>query len=163
MNIYFEKGKVLVREAAPEDAEILAGCLREANRLEILAGSGKEPPEVLRMSYLISALALTALYDGRVVAMGGVVPLPEAGKNIVWMLGAPDFAASKLAFCRVTKTIIKLFLEQYPVLENWFDARHVDTIKWLEWLGAEVEPARPFGVAGLPFHRFIFTDRGRDG
>jgi len=45
-------------------------------------------------------------------------------------------------------------LAGYSHLENWVDARNTKAINWLRWLGFTVHDPVPFGVAGLPFHRF---------
>lgn len=42
----------------------------------------------------------------------------------------------------------------FALLTNYVDARNAVSIRWLRWLGFEIEPAAPFGIHGLPFHRF---------
>ena len=42
----------------------------------------------------------------------------------------------------------------YRLLQNHVDARNTEAVRWLGWLGFEMDPALPFGPDQLPFHRF---------
>jgi len=44
--------------------------------------------------------------------------------------------------------------EKFSLLYNYVDARNVKSIKWLRWLGFQLDEPAPYGVRGLPFHRF---------
>lgn len=48
-------------------------------------------------------------------------------------------------------------LQQYDTLTNFVDARHSESVAWLQRLGFKLEEPTPHGALGLPFHRFTMT------
>jgi hypothetical protein len=83
-----------------------------------------------------------------------------ADRAIIWLLGTEGIRKAGCRFARLCRPYIQLFLEYYPVLENWVDSRYTVAVRWLKWCGADMEPAKPFGPDGVPFHHFEFRRRG---
>jgi hypothetical protein len=59
-----------------------------------------------------------------------------------------------IAFWRGCRPQLASLLKAYDTLVNAIDARHRKALGWGRRLGFRLEAAAPFGVAGLPFHRF---------
>ena len=71
-----------------------------------------------------------------------------------WLVGTDALERYPVHFFRVSRGIIEELLRRYERLENWTDARNRLSLRWLEWAGFNIEPAKPWGAVGLPFHRF---------
>lgn len=70
------------------------------------------------------------------------------------MLTTDEIAQAAIPFWRENRKYLSSLLERYDMLFNYVDARHTASIRWLRRLGFSMEPAAPFGVDGVPFHRF---------
>lgn len=145
--------QVEIRPATLADAAALD--LRAADREEVLALSGRDPREVLAESVDRSSMAWAGCADGKLVCLFGVVPASLAGvTGIPWLLGSDDVCAYSRAFLRRNRAYVRGMLAEYPILRNVVDARNEVSIRWLKWLGFEMETAQPMGVQRLPFHPF---------
>lgn len=141
--------------ATMDHARDLAPRLRALDRAEVEAASGLPPEVALMRSYDLSTHAWAAHAGGRTVALWGVGPLSlSEGKGCPWLLASAAFDAMGPVVARLSRPMLDLILVLYPRLENHVDARHARAVRWLAWLGFAIEPAAPFGHAGLPFHRF---------
>lgn len=147
--------KVTVRPVQPGDCEILAAGLRQADYDEVLAASGQDPLTVLLESVALTPKVQAALFDGRLACIFGMAPLGLLGDTgAPWMLGTSEIDRHPSALMRHCIPYIAEMLVDRPHLINFVDARNVRSIRWLKRLGFEFHPAQPYGVAGLPFHRF---------
>lgn len=142
---------VSVREARFEDIALME--LREPDRQEVLA-LGVEPQEALQLSLQNSTMAFTAFNNGNPLAMFGVAPVTILGdRAIVWLLTTNEVNKCKKTFAKYSRLFRDYFLQHYPILENYVDARYKTSINWLKWCGAE------FGhtlmtPSGIPFIHF---------
>lgn len=149
--------EVSIVRATREHAIALAPTMRKADAAEVWASGRYSPQEALLESLRASAEAYTLLIDGEPAVMWGVVPLPTRTllappAGAVWLLGGEAVTRHKRLFLRLSRVGLARLLERYPVLVNAVDARYVQAVRWLRWLGFTVGEAQPFGVAGLPFH-----------
>ncbi len=136
-------------------ARDLAPRLREADRLEVWAASRMTPLDALRASLEASPDPRAGLADGRVACIFGIgVRSVLSDYGVPWMLGSEDVVRHARRFLRGSRDYIAEMRNKYSRLENYVDARNVDAIKWLAWLGFTLEAPEPFGVERLPFHRF---------
>ena len=71
-----------------------------------------------------------------------------------WLLGTDVLDRHPSALMRHTAPYLAQMQRRYPHLLNYVDARNTRSIRWLKRLGFVIHPARPFGVAQLPFHYF---------
>lgn len=138
-----------------DHAEDLLPRLRQADLDEIHAATRLPPRLALRLSLNASRDSQVGLADDRPVILFGVAQttaLSPAGTP--WMVGSDEIVAHARAFLRMSREYVRDVMSQYHYLENYVDARNVEAVRWLGWLGFEVHPAEPFGAERLPFHRF---------
>ena len=147
---------VEIRPAMVEDA--LALVLRQADREEVKALTGRDPREALVESVERSAAAWAGLANGELVCLFGVVPVSLVGvTGIPWLLGSDAVTRYGRPFLRRNRTYLREMLREFPVLRNVVDARNTVSIRWLEWLGFTFGAPQPMGVRGLPFIPFTMS------
>jgi len=148
-----------MRRSTPGDAVALSAHMREADRLEVQAASGRHPLGVLNEGLAISAECWTVVDDfHRVVCMWGVVPVENAilGERVGagWLLTSEYIELCPKAFMLACHTMLPSVLRDWDVLTNWIDCRHEKAMRWATRLGFRIEPPTPFGVEDRPFCRF---------
>lgn len=146
---------VFIVDAQWSDVIMVADKMRVSDREEILASNGYAPEEALEKGFDQSSVCKTVVYKGSPIAMFGVVPY-EGDKACLWLLGTDALDQVHVCFGRMSKKIIEQFLQVYPYLYNYVDARNEKTIAWLEWCGAKFSEAEPYGVAQIMFKHFVF-------
>jgi hypothetical protein len=148
-------GHYAIRAATACDARDLAPRLRAADVLEIEAGSGRTPIDVLACSIARSLWSEALLIDGRVEALGGLGAMSILlGPGVPWLMGSDALTASPRWFLRQSRRQVERMSRQYGRLVNWVDARNAASIRYLGHLGFVLDPPAPWGAAGLPFRRF---------
>jgi hypothetical protein len=126
----------LIREAQASDCALLAAVMRPEDMRELEA-LGLTPKRALYESLAESAVAYTVDVDGWPAAMFGLTPYKLLGERAcVWLLTGEGINKIPLTFVKLSRLYIAEFLELYPVLDNWVDARYTASIKWLEMCGA---------------------------
>ena len=142
--------------ATAADVGLLGPRLRAADVEEIRAASGLAPAEALRLSYDFSTHVWAVReIGGRPIALWGVGPLSLVeGRGCPWLLAADAFESLGRDIARLSRPLLAGMRDHYPRLENRVDARHTRAVRWLSWLGFNIDPATPWGVEGRPFHRF---------
>lgn len=146
---------VRIRPAEPGDCDALAANLRAADHDEILASSGEAPLYIIRESVKQTPKTYTVFIDGELACLFGMAPLGLLGRQgAPWLLGTPVLDRHPSVLMRYCLPYIAEMLESRSHLFNYVDARNVRSIRWLKRLGFKFHPAQPYGVAGLPFHRF---------
>lgn len=135
--------------------------LRAAEVAELWALSRALPVAAAVESVRVSERAWCWLVDGQPAAIFGVAAQSIIGDTgMPWLLTTPVVDQHPMKFLRSCARGMREMRAAYPKLGAWVDARHTVCVKWLQWLGATVEPAQPFGALGLPFHRFEFKSEG---
>lgn len=142
----------------PNDLLILARNMREADRLELMAGSGVEPLAALEEGYVHSTKCLTIFTDqDEVVGVFGVVPNtldPLVGHP--WMLATDHLDSIRMTFLRQSRKYLDDLAEGFPLLMNCCDKRNTVHIKWLRWLGFSfIREIPEYGVGRVPFLEFV--------
>jgi len=146
------------RPAVAGDAESLAQRLRAADMAELQAAHGldADPLALLRHGLQITPDAVAAVQGGRVIALIGCAPggtmLTPCG--IPWLLGSDECAAHARLLVARGRQVVGDWLRQYGRLENYVDARHAASIRWLKRLGFTIHPVQRCGPGGALFHRF---------
>jgi len=110
------------------------------------------------LSVVVEAIACTpqciaADHDSALLFVGGVVPLSD-GIGSPWMLGTNALRRHPVSLTRLAQRYLQRAMQTTPHLINFVDARNTRSIHWLTSLGFSILPAEPYGVEGLPFHRF---------
>lgn len=149
---------VELRAAHPGDADELAPRLRAADRAELQAvhGANADPRNLLHQSLRMTPGALAAVAGGEVVALlgcaeGGTLLNPY---GVPWLLASDGADRHARVFIVEGRRLVGEWLARHGRLMNWADARNTRTLRWLARIGFTIEPARPYGRQGLPFHRF---------
>jgi hypothetical protein len=141
--------------ATMDHAADLAPRLRALDLAEIEAASGRPVSEVLAESLDRALWSEAVLVEGRVEALGGLGTFSMMfGPGVPWLVGSDRLTERARWFLGESRRQVRRMLGQYQRLENRVDARNAPAIRYLRWLGFTLEPARPWGHAGLPFHPF---------
>lgn len=131
----------------------IARRMRDADRLEVSAASGKSPFDALAFSLRRSAYAWTALVNGRPEVMFGVADLNLIeGSGAVWLLGTDAVEKYSRIFLRMSRDFRRQLLARYIVLRNFVHADNRVSIRWLEWMGAKF--GEPIDWNGHAFRMF---------
>lgn len=150
-----KRADVQIIPTTPEHLVELAEKMREADRQEVIASSGRDILAVLEDSLKYSLAPLTAFINGELACVFGCVPFQLIGERAApWMLGTDvvdKHPGELLRRCRQYTTGMN---KAYPHLLNFVDARNHKSIRWLKWMGFTVHPAVPYGAEKRPFHLF---------
>lgn len=147
--------KIDIIEAGPAHVDEIAARMRRADADEVMASGGYSPGEALRLSLAKSAIAKTALFDGRPEVMFGVGDI-----NILTQTGAPWLLATDAVhdnwpgFLRSSLQWREKLIRRYQVLANIVDERNLASIRWLRWLGFSLSDPLPLGKDGALFRIF---------
>ena len=129
--------------------------MRQGDVDEVWAAARQSPASALCASVAASRLCWTFAAGDEPVSIFGYVPPPSLlGCGAPWMLATERLADFPVPVLRASRKYIPLILDECPALENWVDARNEVSIRWLKWCGFTLHEPEPFGVDGLPFHRF---------
>lgn len=141
--------------ASQELIDKMKGRLRHSDELECGASCGKRGDDAMQESYNLSEACWVGISNGLPVCVFGVVRTSIlSNTGVPWLLATPEFEEEGLDIVRASKTYASLMRKHFRLLVNFVDARQEKSIKWLRWLGFTIEPSQPYGVAGLPFHKF---------
>lgn len=128
--------EIAIVPARAAHVRTIARRMRQADRDEVFAASGRSPAQALCFSLRKSALAWTALIDGRAEAMWGVGDINVlAGVGAPWLLGTDEVPRYFIHFLRASVGFRDQLLERYATLRNFVDDRNTVSIRWLAWLG----------------------------
>lgn len=158
--MYYDDGKIRVRNSVKADIDLLAPKLRESDIQEIWASNNATAYEALKEGIEKSIFCAT-VENGSPIAMFGIYADNLLGeKGNVWLLASEDLTKIQIKFLRQSKKFIKLMLEYYKMLENYVDCRNEKSIQWLRFCGAKFDEPKPYGVENKMFMRFQF-DRSK--
>lgn len=152
--------QVNVRIAKVDDVAAITPRLRQADTDELIAASGPDVAGQLREAIVQSVgrlgrTAFVAEYDGEDIALFGFVPAGALSETAhPWLVGTEGLRRVPGMLKKLSQSYCAVVLGEYPLLVNYVDARNRASIAWLARVGFKIHPAKPFGVAGLPFHRF---------
>jgi len=158
-------GSIEIVPACAAHIRTIARRMRQADRDEIAAASGRSPAAALAFSLRKSSQAWTAVIDGRPEVMFGVADLNIlAGIGAPWLLGTDSVERNYRQFVRRSVSWRDQLLGRYPVLRNFVDDRNKVSIRWLRWLGFKFSDPIMFG--GYAFRAFELRSgdvRNNDG
>lgn len=147
---------VEVTHARIEDADYLGAHLRQEDLDELRAAGHDDPLVPIREGILGSDWAMTARVDGQIACVFGLSHTGSvlAPIGVPWMLGTDLVTHNARALMRLAPAYIAHMLLQYDQLINAVHAPNRQAIGWLRRMGFKLEPARPLGPLGEPFHVF---------
>ena len=147
--------KVEIRDVEEGDIAVLVRNMREHDKMEVNAATHMGLRNAVQTSVIMSTYSKTGLVNDELVCMWGVCPISLlSGSGSPWMLGTDLITEKQRIFLRRSKPWLADIRKDYRYLENFVDARNVLSIKWLKWLGFEMDEAEPYGIHGEPFHKF---------
>lgn len=127
--------------------------MRQADRDEVYAASGRSPSDALIFSLRKSSHAWTAVIDGVPEVMFGVGDINIlAGIGAPWLLGTDAVERHYVAFLRRSVGFRDQLLRRYPTMRNFVDVRNRASIRWLRWLGFTLSD--PVEYRGHEFRQF---------
>jgi hypothetical protein len=146
----------LIRPATLADIPHVAQAMRVRDVEEVRAAVGLEPAVALHDAVTSSTLCWTAEGDGGVpFAILGVAPYVDEDVGAPWLLATDDIVKYRRQFFTDGPRLVTEMQAAHPLLINYVDARHTDSIRWLRWCGFTVEKLIPaFGFERRPFYRF---------
>ena len=138
--------------------DAVAAALRPADRAEVWAAAHLMPFAAVSDSVARSETAFTGLVDGQPALIAGVGRASLLGATgVPWMLGTALIDRHPVAFLSHSRRVVAGWRRDFARLVNRVDARNRAAVRWLAWLGFRIDPAKPFGPEGLPFHPFIWS------
>lgn len=142
--------------ARPSHIGPIATRLRDIDRLEC-AVFGHSPKVALRRGLQASALAWTAIIDGRPEAMFGASTISLIySTGCPWMLMTDVAVKQHQALVRLGHIYTAAMHRHYDVLQNYIHADNVKSIRWLSRLGYAIGPVDVFnGQPMRPFVRYV--------
>ena len=139
----------------PEHVQQILPVVRDADIAEFWAADHKTPEQALTQSMMCSTETKTGMVDGQVVCIFGVAPINLlCGQAMPWMIGSSLIDKYARIFLKHDKGIVDDWLNVYPHLFNYVDARNTKAKAWLKRLGFVLGEAVPYGKEQLPFHYF---------
>ena len=147
--------KIEIRDVEPGDIDMLVANMRDHDIQEVNAATRMGIENAVKTSVNLSTYSKTGLVNDELVCMWGVCPISLlSSSGSPWMLGTDLISKKQRIFLRRSKPWLDDIRKDYRYLENFVDERNVMSIKWLKWLGFEMDEAEPYGIHGEPFHKF---------
>lgn len=148
------------RKATYKDILAIGPCLREADRSEFQAASGKSPEVALKEAYrFTSGVVFTILKDTTpvgILGIGDYLQEPVGFVRVPWMCGTDLLASSGLEFLRAFKECYQQVFNPDIPLSNWIDSRNTLHLKWIEWMGFIVHRDLGREIRGVTFYPFEY-------
>lgn len=150
---------VEIRKSTSSDVQYLKDKLRQNDVAEIWASNNHNPEQTLTSGLDQSHICMTALVDGKPIAMFGTVDTKIDNKTaVIWMVGTDDILKYPREAVRVGKEFLSLALKNHTLLYNYVKADNEKAIKFLRILGAEIGDAQVYGIEKELF--MFFAIRG---
>ena len=147
--------KIEIREVEDGDIAVLVRNMRKHDVQEVNAATRMGVRNAVETSVNLSTYAKTGLVNDELVCMWGVCPISLiSSSGSPWMLGTDLIEKKQRIFLRRSKPWLEDIKKGYKTLENYVDERNTLSVRWLKWLGFEMNKAEPYGVNGELFHKF---------
>ena len=135
--------------------DYIAKNMRLSDRKEMYYMAAIRPAAAVEMSVAMAREVKTVLLDGvpcLVFGIGTQTFFSEVG--VPWLLGTDAADQHQYRFGRQSKKIFSEMYAPYSCMENHVLAENKKTIRWLKWLGFEMDEPLPYGVFNQEFIRF---------
>jgi hypothetical protein len=154
------KPVVKFKEANRKDFYLMKQIMRNEDRRELEAASGKKFKDVVDKTQYNTDFAIAGYCDKKLIAIFGVTRITAVTKTgAIWMFGTKFLPENKKVFLKHCKKCIEVMIENYPIVYNFVDKRNIMIINWLKWLGFTFEDAKPYGPNGLLFYKFYMKNK----
>lgn len=147
----------LVRPIKAEDLEYIADNLRNPDKAEMAAATGrKQFLSQLSVSAELAEEVKVVEADGLPLMVLGLSPLSHDTKG-VWFAGTKRVTAESRSLVETTRQVMRQWFAERPKVSrvvNFTYCRNRLHHRWLEALGATIHPAEPVGTQEARFHPF---------
>lgn len=142
--------------AGIEHVDAILADLRPQDRDELVAASGPDIRTMMEHGLRMSDAPEVAIDSyGRVLCVFGVCRMSLLDDVAApWLIGTIHLERHTHTLARDGRRYVGEWIAEFRQLSNYVDARNKWSIAWLKRIGFTMDKAQPFGVAGLPFHRF---------
>lgn len=135
----------------------VADNMRQADVVEVWASGRMTPFDALQKSIIASKFSTMVWVDNTPCAVFGLVVRDMlSGAGVPWMLGADSVLDHKRDILKHSRIGVDQMLDVCPNLYNYVHTENTVSIRWLRWLGFEIDETKPHGIGGELFHRFHY-------
>lgn len=158
---YIKRGNLEFRPCVISDVDIIVDNMRLPDIREC-ALVGVTPKVALHVPFVEDgSKGFTITHKQKPVAMCGVTPLDDYNyRGKIWFLGTDDIDHISKSFYKYSKLILRFLSCEYDFVENYVPIDHEKTIKWLQWIGFEIEKQQYF-VDEHEFFRLFYCNPQR--
>lgn len=136
--VTYDDGQVKIRASVRSDIDYLKDNLRDEDQKEMeLMGVDSVENALLFGFETPKSACYTVEYQDKIIAMFGVVPLPEDNDATLWMLSTSGVKKCKKKFLKLAKQYVELFKKEYDTLFNLIHPSNKLSMKLVEILKAE--------------------------
>jgi len=133
---------------------------RDIDREEARLMTGMEWIPCLERSVNLSSTLSVGVDNEQYVCLFGVVPAaPLEARGEPWLIGSSRIEHCSRAFARQSKYALTQLAEGFEVLENYVYTENRAAVRWLEWLGFDIDEAKPIKPYDALFHHFSWRAR----
>jgi hypothetical protein len=141
--------------ATVEHIDVIAPRMREADKEEVFAATGRGPRSALLHSLNRSDFAYTVEFDGVPETMFGCGTTSILTKTgAPWLLGTDALEKHYRHFLRGSLYWVDQMRQMYSHLQNVVDDRNEVSKRWLKWIGFTLSEPLPLGYEQRPFRIF---------
>ena len=152
--------KAIVRRSEIGDGASLFPNLREADKREIIAGTGALLQDTLDDGIRTSEECWTVVLEDEPIAIYGYRDTDD-GSAYIWMLGSDKILDIRWQFLRATKNTINQIIKKYESLWSLSYAKNTVHSDWYKWAGFKIMKTIDIGPFNLPFN-YILLRRDED-
>lgn len=146
---------ITIKETTQVHVDYLKGTLRPIDQYECKA-MGLEPSEALQLSYNASVVAMTASIDDKPFCIFGATAASYIKSiGVLWLLSNKQLDDKRVAIqcARMSIRCMRFLLEHFNTLINNVSSDNHQALRWLKWLGAEIDESKPMGLKGEYFNK----------
>lgn len=140
------------RTATIDDINYIYTRARKEDVEEIFSIARVNLKDALIQSFYASPDCIVGETDGKVFCIVGCVP-DNFGASL-WMLFTSDIQYLPMSFFKISRKVVKEWLDKYGNLHNYTQKGNVFILKWLKWLDFTIEPFSLLGIDNIEVHKF---------
>lgn len=140
------------RIATIEDIDYIHSKMRTEDVQEILSIADVNALEALKESFCASCECIVGEEDGNVFCVVGLIP-DNTGVTL-WMLFTNEVNSLPISFFKISKKLVKEWLDKYVYLHNYTQKDNIFILKWLKMLDFNIEPVSLLGIKQIEVHNF---------
>lgn len=144
-----------VRAFEPSDVEFILNDLHYDVIEEVENSPYAHPREALLRSVQVSADVQTGLLEGEPIVIFGVgVQSLFSDTGVPWMFVTNGVQRCSTTFIRQSRAVVDGWRSRYRYLGNYVDARNTLAVRWVQWMGFDIQPVQTVGEKRIPCYLF---------